>query len=255
MDFPSALPHGLPLGLGPGFPLGLNPRASPRARARAASHPCRPRALLRVSPRARVCERIPYRAQRFLCGGSRTLRRPLKTRLGLLERAIKPHFLPKSGRRIFSQTRSREGYRSRTSGCHRQFARAASQPCHPRPPNGFPLGPGLLVSRRPWAAAASQLCSVRAPADFPSRSREGPTVFSLSASPHCPRAFLETGFPPAFMPGPPHPRQRCPRGFPSRSREGYRSRTSGCHRQFARAAAQPSLPVPRQQAVSSRFRA
>ena len=30
--------------------------------------------------------------------------------------------------------------------------------------------------------------------------------------------------------------------FPSRSREGYRSRTSGCHRQFARAASQPRRP-------------
>ncbi len=55
-------------------------------------------------------------------------------------------------------SRSREGYRSRISGCHRQFARAASQLC--------PLSPPQRISPRPWPRAASQLCShgQRAPA-------------------------------------------------------------------------------------------
>jgi hypothetical protein len=66
----------------------------------------------------------------------------------------------------------REGSRSRTAA-----ATDSSRCLHPTraplaPPPGFPLA-----------------------SKFPSRLREGPTVSSLSASPHCPRAFLETGFP------------------------------------------------------------
>jgi hypothetical protein len=117
------------------------------------------------------------------------------------------------------------------------FPSALAEGCIPtvlpaRYPADFP-SPSSSPRARAMATAAAQR--------LPPTVREGPTVSSLSASPHCPRAFPEAGFPPAFMPGPPHPRQRGspgfplaskfpsrspPTGFPSRSREGYRSRTA-----------------------------
>ena len=66
--------------LRPAAPALFSKRDFPRHSCR--GHHTRVSAAPRVSPRAWVCEKIPYRAQRFLCGGSRTLRRPLKTRPG-----------------------------------------------------------------------------------------------------------------------------------------------------------------------------
>jgi hypothetical protein len=71
-------------------------------------------------------------------------------------------------------------------------ARAASQLCFPCPP----------LRASPRACARAQLCA------------SPPLRGTVS------RRFFKTGFPPAFMPGPPHPRQRCPPVFPSRLREG-----------------------------------
>jgi hypothetical protein len=98
--FPAALgrrlhPNCAPCPSPSGFPIALarwlhpncapcpSPSAFPIALARWLHPNCAcfsRRPPQRVSPRAWVCEKIPYRAQRFLCGGSRTLRRPLKTR-------------------------------------------------------------------------------------------------------------------------------------------------------------------------------
>jgi hypothetical protein len=117
----------------------------------------------RVSPRAWVCENIPYRAQRFLCGGSRTLRRPLKTRLGLLERAIKPHFLPKSGRRIISQTRLREGCIPTMFDRPTRVSGSPPPQQEPRfsgtPHDGVPRRPPLGLTREPsgWSTFAAAL--------------------------------------------------------------------------------------------------
>jgi hypothetical protein len=135
----------------------------------------------------------------------------------------------------------------------------------PSPPNPSPTPrisprPPQRVSRRPWAAAASQLCPTRAlPSGLPLaskfRSREGPTVPGAPSPTGFPSALAEgciptvfpspspAGFPPPLGGGciPTVPPARSPAGFPSpskfpsRLREGYRSRTSGCHRQFARA--------------------
>jgi|DewCreStandDraft_4_1066084.scaffolds.fasta_scaffold106500_2 hypothetical protein len=112
-------------------------------------------------------------------------------------------------------SRSREGCRSRTSGCHRQFARA--QLC--------PVPLLHRVSPRPWPRAASQLCYPHA------LLRASPRACARAASqPFRPRPL--PGFPSAFK-------------FPSRSREGCRSRTSGCRRQFARARLRPVSPLHR----------
>jgi hypothetical protein len=71
-------------------------------------------------------------------------------------------------------------------------------------------------------------------------------VSSLSASPHCPRAFPETGFPPAFMPGPPHPRQRGSPGFrsPSNSPRACARAASQLCRPCALLRVSPRLQIP-----------
>ena len=58
-----------------------------------------------------------------------------------------------------------------------------------------------------------------------------PAALGRRLHPNCVPHALPSGFPLAFK-------------FPSRLREGYRSRTSGCHRQFARAASQLCLVQP-----------